>query len=139
VNMLTRCPQYRLLKHIDASSIVASTTDICQATNLNNDRIEVIVTPQNDSLWIRGEEAFIEWHDDRIDAEYIRVELRRHGSLATTVISTKAYNTGSLVYKKVPWGMMTGDGYYVVIIASEKQFVSPLFRIGTSSQRMYIS
>ena len=93
---------------------------------------EAIVVPKRESVWQRGDAAYIEWDPKKVESNKIRVELRRRGSVATTVIGTEEPNSGKLEYKKVPWGMMTGDGYYVLITAGETRLSSELFCIGTS-------
>ena len=95
---------------------------------------EAIVVPKRESRWHRGDTASIEWDPEQIDSSKVRVELRRRDSVATTVIGTEEPNSGKLKYKKVPWGMMIGDGYYIVIIAGETRLSSELFCIGTSAR-----
>lgn len=99
-----------------------------------SDSKEVFTTPRRDIVWERGQAARIEWDADELesDNELVTIELRRRGSAATTMISKGVENSGTFMYRRVPWGMMTGDGYYIVLSSGASRYVSKIFRIGTS-------
>lgn len=74
-----------------------------------------ILQPSHGAVWHRGSNANITWSQDELVAPVVKIELRRRGSDATTIIAQDAPNTGTFHYKKVPWGMPIDSHYFVCI------------------------
>ncbi|DBA04883.1 TPA: hypothetical protein N0F65_006885 [Lagenidium giganteum] len=94
-----------------------------------------MLCPSKHTVWTRGKPVSIEWNviDSKVDS--LRIELMEEGSTATTVIAKEAPNDGHFTYSKVPWGMASGDKYFLRIssCADPSRFMTTaLFQIGTA-------
>lgn len=91
-----------------------------------------IVSPSRLSSWVRGLPIAIEWNASNFPPEStFRIELCHVNSSATTLVAGEVENSGLFIYKRVPWGMNIGEGYYIRIVENKRRQVvtSPMFRI----------
>lgn len=89
----------------------------------------MIVSPSCHSSWIRGLPIAIEWKASDFNSDTVRIELCRLGSSATTCVAENVPNTGLFIYRRVPWGMIIGGGYFIKIVENNHVVTSPTFRI----------
>lgn len=94
-----------------------------------------VVSPGKSTVWTRGKPVTIEWKVLDSKVEFVRIELFEEGSTATTVVAKETANSGSFTYSKVPWGMASGDKYFLRVTSTadpSRHMTTSCFRIGTA-------
>ncbi|ETI44600.1 hypothetical protein F443_10724 [Phytophthora nicotianae P1569] len=94
-----------------------------------------LVTPNPATVWTRGKPVNIEWKVLDAKVDKLCIELLEDGLSATTLIAKEAPNTGFFTYHKVPWGMESGNKYFLRVSAAddpERYRTSSFFQISSA-------
>ncbi|CCI41529.1 hypothetical protein ABG067_002085 [Albugo candida] len=85
--------------------------------------------------WVRGAPAKMRWQVLDHSIERVRIDVCNIGWDIPTTVASNTPNNGSFVWRKVAWGMPSGEGYYINIYGIEsKSSKKSLILIGQSDE-----
>nr|CCA22138.1 conserved hypothetical protein [Albugo laibachii Nc14] len=85
--------------------------------------------------WVRGAPAKMKWQVLDHSIERVRIDVCNTGWDIPTTIASNTPNNGSFVWRKVAWGMPSGEGYYINIYGIDtKSSKKSLILIGQSDE-----